>query len=106
MAVSRRTAQGLDVGEDVLDEERADGDEAGEGVQLAPEEGVAGVGAERLDATHGRVRGAGGADVAMGAAPVDACQLNAHKLIVSVRTIWRQTIISRADEGVKSGVGG
>ena len=73
LGVGERAVEGLDVGEDVLDEECADGDEAGEGVQLAPEEGVAGVGAERLDFLDprtGACDGAGGADVAMGAAPV------------------------------------
>ena len=36
----------------MLDEEGADGDDAGEGVQLAPEEGVALAGAEGLDAAE------------------------------------------------------
>ena len=55
----------LVVGDDVLDEEGADGDDAGERVELAPEEGVAFAGAERLHAAELRFgrrcwRGGGG----------------------------------------------
>jgi hypothetical protein len=46
-AVGERAVDGFEVGEDVLDEEGADGDNAGEGVQLAPEEGVADAGGAR-----------------------------------------------------------
>ena len=38
--------EGLEVGDDVLDEEGADGDDSGEGVEFAPQEGVALAGAE------------------------------------------------------------
>ena len=105
MAVGERAVEGFDVGEDVLDEECADGDEAGEGVQLAPEEGVAGVGAERLnflDSAHGRMRWGGRGGCCHGRCSCEmAASWMSHKLIVSVRTIWRQMIISRGDEGVK-----
>jgi len=45
----------------------------------------------------------GGADVAMGTAPVGAYRADAARADCEVRTIWRQMIISRGDEGVKSG---
>jgi hypothetical protein len=38
----------------VLDEEGADGDDAGQRVELAPEEGVALAGSEGLDTSKGR----------------------------------------------------
>ena len=41
LGVGERAVDDLVVGDDVLDEEGADGDDAGERVQLAPEEGVA-----------------------------------------------------------------
>ena len=52
LGVGEGAVDGLEVGDDVLDEEGADGDDAGERVQLAPEEGVAFAGAERLHAAE------------------------------------------------------
>lgn len=54
LGVGERAVDGLEVGDDVLDEEGADGDDAGERVELAPEEGVAFAGAEGLHSTNGR----------------------------------------------------
>ena len=60
LGVGEGAVDGLEVRDDVLDEEGADGDDAGEGVELAPEEGVALAGAEWLDAAElGRARGCG-----------------------------------------------
>jgi hypothetical protein len=66
---------GFVVGEDVLDEEGADGDDAGERVQLAPEEGVALAGVEGLDA----------ADFVMGCGRRGGC----HGLVCSCDYRWR-----------------
>ena len=57
LGVGEGAVEGLEVGDDVLDEEGADGDDAGEGVQLAPEEGVSFTGAERLHASNRRCGG-------------------------------------------------
>ncbi len=48
LGVGEGAVEGFEVGDDVLDEEGADGDDAGEGVELVPEEGVALAGAEWL----------------------------------------------------------
>ena len=70
LGVGEGAVDGLEVGDDVLDEEGADGDDSGEGVELAPEEGVALAGAEGLHSGLECVGargggGVGGATVAM-----------------------------------------
>src|SRR5215469_1831001 len=62
LSVGEGAVDGLEVGDDVLDEEGADGDDSGERVELAPEEGVALAGAEGLNSAklRGRWRCGGG----------------------------------------------
>jgi hypothetical protein len=55
LGIGEGAVEGLEVGDDVLDEEGADGDDAGEGVEFAPEVGVAFAGAEGLHS--GELRG-------------------------------------------------
>ncbi len=54
LGVGEGAVPGLEVGDDVLDEEGADGDDAGQRMEAPPEEGVALAGAEGLDAFGGR----------------------------------------------------
>ena len=51
LGVGEGAVPGLEVRDDVLDEEGADGDDAGEGMELAPKEGVSLPGAQRLHAS-------------------------------------------------------
>ncbi|WP_433983493.1 hypothetical protein RBB78_20340 [Tunturiibacter empetritectus] len=60
MGVGEGAVEGLEVGDDVLDEEGADGDDAGEGVEFVPEVGVAFAGAEWLHAFELGLAGRGG----------------------------------------------
>ncbi len=60
LGVGEGAVPGFEVGDDVLDEEGADGDDAGERVQAAPEEGVALAGAEGLDPFGGGAEIGGG----------------------------------------------
>ena len=53
LGVGEGAVPGFEVGNDVLEEEGADGDDAGKGVELVPEEGVALACAEGLDASAG-----------------------------------------------------
>src|ERR1035441_1363077 len=57
LSVRQRTVERLEVGEEMLQQERADGDDAGERVQPAPEERVAHAGTQRPDPGLYRVRG-------------------------------------------------
>ena len=66
LGVGEGAVPGLEVGDDVLDEEGADGDDAGEGVQASPEEGVALAGAEGLDCFSSRGAFGGRAEVGWG----------------------------------------
>ena len=60
LGVGEGAVDGLVVGDDVFDEEGADGDDAGERVQPAPEEGVALAGSEGLDSSLDYRVGRGG----------------------------------------------
>src|SRR5208283_3373338 len=96
LGVGERAVECLDVGEDVLDQERANGDDAGERVQLAPEEGVAEVWAERLDSAHGRMRGGGRGgcchgSCSCGCLPVECAQADcecAHNMAANDYFAW------------------
>ena len=66
LGVGEGAVEGLEVGDDVLDEEGADGDDAGERVEFAPRKGVSLACAEQIcTPLSGAAGGAGGAAVAM-----------------------------------------